>query len=78
MKIAVSFLKSKYNLIETIDKINNTDVEFIHVDIMDGDFVPNKSFTYEDVNNVLKTINKKLNIHLMVTNPIDYIIKFKN
>ena len=44
MKIAVSFLKSKYNLIETIDKINNTDVEFIHVDIMDGDFVPNKSF----------------------------------
>ena len=78
MKIAVSFLKSKYNLIETIDKINNTDVEFIHVDIMDGDFVPNKSFTYEDVNNVLRTTNKKLDIHLMVTNPIDYIIKFKN
>lgn len=78
MKIAVSFLKSKYNLIETIDKINNTDVEFIHVDIMDGDFVPNKSFTYEDVNNVLKTINKKLDIHLMVANPLDYIIKFKN
>ena len=78
MEIAVSFLKSKYNLKDTIDKINNTDAEYIHVDVMDGNFVPNVSCIYNDVKDVLKNTNKMLDIHLMVDNPIKYILEYKN
>ena len=41
MKVAISFLKSKYSLEDTLTKIDKTDAEYIHVDIMDGKFVPN-------------------------------------
>ncbi len=78
MEVAVSFLKSKYNLDETIDKIDKTDADFIHVDVMDGDFVPNKTIDYNKMKNVLKTTNKNLDVHLMVSNPIEYILKYKN
>lgn len=78
MEVAVSFLKSKYNLDETIDKINKTDADFIHVDVMDGDFVPNKTIDYNKIKNALITANKNLDIHLMVSNPIEYILKYKN
>ena len=74
----MSFLKSKYNLKDTIDKINNTDAEYIHVDVMDGNFVPNVSCIYNDVKDVLKNTNKMLDIHLMVDNPIKYILEYKN
>ena len=74
----MSFLKSKYNLKDTINKINNTDAEYIHVDVMDGNFVPNISCIYNDVKDVLKNTNKMLDIHLMVDNPIKYIIEYKN
>lgn len=75
MKIAISFLKSKFNTIDTIKKINETDAEYIHVDIMDGKFVENKT---DDFLNELKYTKKPLDIHLMVDNPIDYIIKYKD
>lgn len=74
----MSFLKSKYNLKDTIDKINKTDVEYIHVDVMDGNFVPNISCIYNDVKDVLKNTNKMLDVHLMVDNPIKYILEYKN
>ena len=44
MEIAVSFLKSKFNLKDTINKINDTNADYIHVDVMDGIFVPSISF----------------------------------
>lgn len=75
MKIAISFLKSKFNTFDTIKKINETDAEYIHVDIMDGKFVQNKT---DDFLNELKYTKKPLDIHLMVDNPIDYIIKYKD
>ena len=75
MKVAISFLKSKYSVLETINKINETDADYLHVDIMDGIFVPNKT---DDNIEVLKESNKLLDVHLMVDNPIPYIIKYKN
>lgn len=78
MEIAVSFLKSKYTIEDTIKKINETNAEYIHVDVMDGEFVPNKSFIYNDVKEILKKTNKKLDIHLMVGNPLEYILEYKN
>ncbi len=78
MKIAISFLKSKYNLKETIKKINNTNADYIHVDVMDGKFVQNTSNNYLEIKDILKEQKKPLDVHLMTKDPIKYIIDYKN
>lgn len=78
MKISVSYLKSKYDLKTTIDKIEKTDAEYIHVDVMDGNFVDNKTYGYEELESILKNTKKPLDVHLMVDNPIKYILDYKN
>lgn len=75
MKVAISFLKSKYNINDTIKEINNTNAEYIHVDVMDGNFVSNKT---DDFIDILNNSEKPLDVHLMVDNPINYIIQYKN
>ena len=57
MKISTSILntKDKYN---SIIQLNNTDTNYIHLDIMDGIFVSNKEFTIEEINKCLDS--KKL------------------
>lgn len=72
--ISVSFLKSKFNRLETIKKINETNAEFLHVDIMDGKFV--KNVCNNDILELveeLKVSNKKIDIHLMCECPASYI-----
>lgn len=76
MKVAVSFLKSKYNIKETIKKIEETNADFIHIDFMDGKFVENKSITFNEMKKALLNTNKMLDIHLMVNNPSKYINEF--
>lgn len=76
MKISASILSIKDNMKENILKLTNTDIDYIHLDIMDGKFVPNKTW---NVDNVLEFINhdKPLDIHLMVDNVKEYIDEFK-
>lgn len=78
MKVAVSYLKSKYDLKTTIESIEKTDAEYIHVDVMDGNFVENKTYEYQELESILKDAKKPLDVHLMVENPIKYIIDYKN
>ena len=73
MKISVSYLSSKYNKEETIRKIEKTNANYIHVDLMDGGFVSQKNFTIDEVLELLKDHKKPLDIHLMVFDPIIYI-----
>lgn len=73
MEISVSYLSSKYSKDETIRLIEATDADYIHVDLMDGGFVPHKNFTIPEVLELLSGHGKPLDIHLMVFDPIIYI-----
>lgn len=74
MKIAISYLSSP--TAETISKIEKTDADYIHVDIMDGKFVETKNDSMKDVNKLLTGVAKPLDVHLMVSNPAKYIEAF--
>ena len=76
MKISVSYLSSRYEKEKTIQFIEQTTADYIHVDLMDGGFVPSKNFTVFEVINLLKDHKKPLDIHLMVFDPILYINDF--
>jgi len=78
--ISVSYLKSKYEKDETIFKINESNADLVHVDLMDGLYVPNKNFTILDLLDDLSKVTKPLDVHLMVNNPEEYLetlIKFE-
>jgi len=77
--IAPSILSA--NLLELgkeIEMINNSHAEWIHIDVMDGVFVPNISFGIPIVKAIRKASNKTLDVHLMITNPENYFEAFKN
>ncbi len=76
MKVAVSFITSNYKEAETIKRIEETDANFIHVDLMDGKFVSNKNYTFGEIVKYLANSKKKLDVHLMVTNPIKHIEEY--
>ena len=77
MKKAVSYLKSAYSKEETISKIVQTSADYIHVDLMDGKFVPNQNMDWMQLIPLLKNSQKPLDVHLM-TNEIEiYLEKLK-
>ena len=58
--------------------IDNTDAEYLHVDVMDGLFVENKNFEPLDLVKLLVPVKKPLDVHLMVVDPIKYINAIKD
>lgn len=76
MLVSGSILTNSMSTKEAIKLMNNIGVDYIHVDVMDGKFVPNKSFTIKDVVNLSNYTSKELDIHLMVNNPLKYIDEF--
>ena len=70
--ISASFLSSD-NIPSTLTKLNETDVDFIHVDVMDGKYVSNKTLPFREIKHIYKFTNKRLDVHLMVNNPSKYI-----
>lgn len=68
MKISASFLTSK-NIPQTLTKLNITDVDYIHVDVMDGKFVKNKTLPFSEMKNIYLYTSKRLDVHLMVKKP---------
>ncbi|MDP9078518.1 MAG: ribulose-phosphate 3-epimerase [Bacteroidota bacterium] len=77
--IAPSILAADFaNLQSDIELINKSDADWIHVDIMDGMFVPNISFGFPVVNAVNKYATKPLDVHLMIVDPDRYLKNFKD
>ena len=71
-QVSTSILSKKDKYIN-IEKLNNSNTDFIHLDIMDGMFVDNTFITKEELPKVIESCNKKIDIHLMVDNPKEYI-----
>lgn len=77
--IAPSILAADFaNLQRDIEMINKSEADWIHVDIMDGVFVPNISFGFPVVEAVNKHAQKPLDVHLMIVDPDRYLQQFKN
>lgn len=72
MKISASFLSSK-NIPRDLVRLNETDVDYIHLDIMDGKFVEAKTMPFREMKNIYKYTSKRLDVHLMVEEPSKYI-----
>ena len=75
--IAPSLLSADFsNLKKDIEMVNESEADWFHLDIMDGHFVPNISFGIPVVKSIKKYAKKTLDVHLMITNPENYIDKF--
>lgn len=78
MLIAPSILAADFgNLEKDIQMINQSEADWIHVDVMDGVFVPNISFGIPVCRAVAKVAKKPLDVHLMIVKPENYLTKFK-
>ena len=76
MKIAASFLDIKEPKCEELTKLDSLDVDYIHLDVMDGIFVDNKTYTYEEFYDITRLTTKPKDIHLMVSDVKKYIDEF--
>ncbi|ERM82964.1 ribulose-phosphate 3-epimerase [Rhodonellum psychrophilum GCM71 = DSM 17998] len=77
VKIAPSILASDFaNLQSEIEMLNASEADYIHVDIMDGVFVPNISFGIPVTEAVNRHAKKPLDVHLMIVNPDQYLEAF--
>lgn len=76
--IAPSILAADFaNLQKEVEMLNQSEADFIHVDIMDGVFVPNISFGIPVTAAISKHAKKPLDVHLMIVNPDLYLEDFR-
>lgn len=78
MKVSVSVLSADFgNLSRDIDIINSSQADYIHLDVMDGVFVPNISFGFPVIDAISKISRKPLDVHLMTIEPQKWIERMK-
>lgn len=76
-KIAPSILAADFgNLSRDCEIIDKSNADWLHLDVMDGLFVPNISFGMPIVSSIRKITKKPLDVHLMIIKPERYIDKF--
>lgn len=66
------------NLERDVKMVNRSQADWIHLDIMDGVFVPNISFGFPIVEHVKKVAEKPLDVHLMIIDPDRYLTRFRD
>ena len=73
-EVSGSFLSNNDKFYE-INRLNNSNVDYIHFDVMDGKFVSNKNITVSELPKLIDNAKKKIDIHFMANNPDKYIEK---
>ena len=75
--VAPSILSADFgNLERDIKMIDRSAAEWVHIDVMDGVFVPNISFGFPIIKPIRKATDKVLDVHLMITEPEKYVKRF--
>lgn len=79
MLVSPSLLSADFaNLSRDIEMINSSDADYLHLDVMDGVFVPNISFGFPVIDAVSKICKKPLDVHLMIVEPQKWIERIKS
>ncbi len=77
--ISPSILTASFlDLRKEVEMLNDSDADWIHLDIMDGVFVPNISFGFEIIKQIKSIARKPLDAHLMITDPGRYLDEFRH
>lgn len=79
MIVAPSILSADFlNLGRDVEMVNDSDSGLIHLDVMDGVFVPNISFGFPVIKSISKIARKPLDVHLMIVEPQKYISQVRD
>lgn len=79
MKVSPSLLSADFaNLQRDVEMLNASDADMIHLDVMDGVFVPNISFGFPVIKAVQRISTKPLDVHLMIVEPQKYVSQVRD
>ncbi len=79
MKVAPSLLSANFgNLEHDLDMINRSEATMLHLDVMDGVFVPNISFGFPVIKYVQRLCKKPLDVHLMIVEPQKFVSQVRD
>ncbi len=77
MIVSPSILAADFNALDQeMKKVNDSSCEWVHLDVMDGKFVPNTTFDEKLVKKLRPISNKVFDVHLMVEKPVEHVMKY--
>ena len=77
--VAPSLLSANFgDLTSSINMVNSSEADWLHIDVMDGVFVPNISFGFPVLDYVKKLSTKPLDVHLMIIDPMKFVKEVKD